>query len=136
MKKLTQRHSTLHAFVAGTFFLFLAVAFGAFGAHGLESRLSEKLLKTFTTGVTYQYYHAFGLLILGLIQLHLGEVLRLALSIYLFMIGILLFSFNCYLYALTEVKTFALIVPLGGLCFLVGWLLAFIKLANLKRRMN
>ncbi|MDH5580487.1 MAG: DUF423 domain-containing protein [Bdellovibrionales bacterium] len=136
MKKLTQRHSTLHALLAGTLFLFLAVAIGAFGAHGLESRLSEKLLKTYTTGVTYQFYHALGLLILGVIQLHLGEVLRLALSIYLFMIGIILFSFNCYIYALTEIKLFALIVPLGGLCFLIGWLVAFIKFANLKRKIN
>ena len=62
MKKLTQRHSTLHALLAGTLFLFLAVAIGAFGAHGLESRISEKLLKTYTTGVTYQFYHALALL--------------------------------------------------------------------------
>ncbi len=136
MKKLTERHSTIHAFIAGTLFLFLGVGIGAFGAHGLESRLTDKLLKTYTTGVTYQFYHGLGLLALGLIQMHLGSVLKLASSIYLFMVGILLFSFNCYLYALTEIKTFALIVPIGGVCFLIGWFLAFIKLVTLKGRMN
>lgn len=104
----------------GAFLLCLAVAIGAFGAHGLKPRLTAKLLATFETGVTYHYYHGFALIILGLIKAQFKEI-NIRISQYAFAIGILLFSFNCYFYAITQVKTFAMIVPLGGMLFILGW---------------
>lgn len=136
MKKLTERQSTIIGLISGSLFLFLAVGFGAFGAHGLEKQLSAKLLATFKTGVTYQFYHGFGLLILSQLQMSFNGAVRFSESIYLFIVGIALFSFNCYFYALTEVKTFAMIVPVGGFCFLIGWILFFWKMVTLKRRMD
>ena len=107
------------------FLLGLAVIFGAFGAHGLESKLSAQALDTYHTGVTYHYYHAFGLLLLGLWEKLFQSQVFLAKC--LFLVGILLFSFNCYIYALTSIKVFAMIIPLGGLCFVAGWLVFSIK---------
>lgn len=111
------------AFSAGAFFLFLAVLLGAFGAHGLEKMLTPEKLKTFETGVRYQFYHALALLALGAYDF--SAKIKLPLS--LFIGGIILFSFNCYLYAVTGIKTFAMIVPIGGTLFLVAWLMIFFK---------
>ena len=103
----------------GAIFIFLAIALGAFGTHGLKNILTEKLLTTFNTGVRYQLYHGFGLMLLAITSKVFS--IKIKYSFWLFLSGIFLFSFNCYLYSLTQIKTFAMIVPLGGLCFLCGW---------------
>lgn len=113
-------------FLIGGISLLLAVLLGAFGAHGLEKTLTEKAIKTYQTGVTYQFYHGFGILIMAIIAGQLS--LNLYKTQLAFMLGILLFSFNCYLYAVTGIKTFALIVPVGGVAFIIGWLLFVIKM--------
>jgi uncharacterized membrane protein YgdD (TMEM256/DUF423 family) len=113
--------------VTGSFLLFLAVLFGAFGAHGLKSFVEADKLVTFETGVRYHFYHGLGLLILGILQL-LYKSLKLDLTYFSFTVGILLFSFNCYLYVLTGIKAMAMIVPIGGLLFLLGWIYLSAKL--------
>lgn len=118
--------------ITGTFILFLAVLFGAFGAHGLEKNIDNvKLLKTFQTGVRYQFYHGFGLLFVGIFQQQYKSINFKPILI-LFLTGIILFSFNCYLYTLTEIKTFAMIVPVGGVAFIIGWLGLFMKFIKFK----
>lgn len=112
--------------LAGTGLLALAVLIGAFGAHGLKSMVSPEKLVTFETGVRYHFYHAFGLVLLGLYQLHSSAKLKVA--HYAFIAGILLFSFNCYFYAVSDVKVFAMIVPVGGILFVVGWMNFFWKI--------
>lgn len=107
---------------AGSLILMLAVMIGAFGAHGLKDMVTAKYLETYKTGVTYHFYHGFALLILGLIKNQIPE-LNSKLAFKYFVAGIFLFSFNCYFYALTQIKFFAMIVPLGGLSFIVGWAL-------------
>ncbi|MBC74742.1 MAG: hypothetical protein CME64_01885 [Halobacteriovoraceae bacterium] len=106
-----------------------AVGLGAFGAHGLEGKVSAKALSTWKTGVSYQIYHALALL--GLAAIHSQyQSLKLSMTYNLFLLGTALFSFNCYLYAVTGIKVIAMIIPLGGISFMVGWLLAvktFIK---------
>ena len=121
----------------GALFLFLAVALGAFGAHGLTKLLSGKAMATFKTGVTYHFYHGFALLIVGLCQSQkeLSGVTpnpNLKRAGCCFTAGILLFSFNCYFYALTKVKVLAMIVPIGGFAFLFGWL--FLLITFYKRK--
>ena len=110
-----------NSLVFSAVFLFLAVAFGAFGAHGLEGKISEQALHTWHVGVTYQFYHGLGILVLGALGVALPSLKTLS-PCRFFILGILLFSFNCYLYALTGVKIFALIIPAGGVSFLVGWI--------------
>lgn len=107
--------------VLSSFFLFLAVLLGAFGAHVLEAKLSVKALKTFDTGVKYQFYHGLALIILATLHTSVVQI-KPKWTYRLFIVGIVLFSFNCYLYAFTGIKVFAMIVPLGGFAFLFGWL--------------
>jgi len=99
---------------------FLAVALGAFGAHGLRARLSPDMLAVFETGVRYQMYHALAILIVGLILGRLdGWMFRAA--AWAFTAGIVLFSGSLYLLALTGVTILGAITPIGGLAFLIGW---------------
>lgn len=111
----------------GSFFLFLAVAIGAFGAHGLEGALSTKSMATFKTGSQYHFYHGFALILSGIIQ-HVMQELNMEKIALSFTMGILFFSFNCYLYAITGIKAFAMIVPIGGIFFLMGWFLLSFKI--------
>lgn len=103
------------------FLLGLAVLIGAFGAHGLKNIVEEKYLQTFQTGVTYHFYHALGLLTLTSFD---RERLIFKKAPYLLLFGMILFSFNCYIYALTQTKFFAMVVPIGGLLMVTGWFVA------------
>ena len=104
----------------GSLAAFLGVAFGAFGAHALRARLSPQSLEVFETGVRYQMYHAFAVLVVALALARIdGWILRSA--GWLFTIGILLFSGSLYAVALTGVRTFGAITPIGGVAFLAGW---------------
>lgn len=117
--------------ITGFTLLALAVLIGAFGAHGLKSLVSPEKLVTFETGVRYHFYHGFGLVVLGLTQV-LFPSLKLNVSFYSFLVGILLFSFNCYFYVLSGLKIFAMIVPLGGVLFVVGWVMLAFKMLKLR----
>lgn len=103
------------------FLLFLAVALGAFGAHGLEGKLTEKGLKTYQTGIFYHFIHALSLFVISLT----GKTVRFRKACFFFLSGIILFSGFCYLYAVTNIKGLAMVVPFGGLSFLIGWSLIF-----------
>ena len=101
---------------------FIGVAFGAFGAHALRGRLSPDMLAVFETGVRYQMYHAFAVLIVALAATHFnGWMVRAA--GWAFTTGIVLFSGSLYALALTGINALGAITPLGGLAFLAGWAL-------------
>lgn len=97
---------------------FLAVAAGAFGAHGLRERITPEHLAVFETGARYQMYHALGLVLVGLLVPRLPSA---STSGWLFVLGTLLFSGSLYGIALTGVRKLGMITPLGGLAFLAGW---------------
>jgi uncharacterized membrane protein YgdD (TMEM256/DUF423 family) len=99
----------------------VGVALGAFGAHGLRSRLSPEMLAVFETGVRYHMYHA--LAIIGVASIaERWQASRLVLaSGWLFLAGIVLFSGSLYLLATTGMRTLGAITPLGGVAFLLGW---------------
>lgn len=109
----------------GAILLALAVSLGAMGAHALEKTLTVKQLATFKTGVNYHFIHAFGIIFLALLEKCFS--LKLTREFLFFFTGILLFSCCCYLYAVTGIKSFAMIVPIGGVAFIVGWLLVALK---------
>lgn len=102
---------------------FLAVALGAFGAHGLEGRITEKAIGTWEKAVTYQMFHTMALLVTGLLLSRLQSTGLLTTGGWMFLAGIILFSGSLYIYAVTSIKTFAMITPLGGVAFLIGWVL-------------
>jgi uncharacterized membrane protein YgdD (TMEM256/DUF423 family) len=101
---------------------FLAVAIGAFGAHGLKSQLLPGMMEVYKTGVLYHLVHSAVLLAISL-----NSNKRFFTSALFFLAGIILFSFSLYLYALTGITVFAIITPFGGISFLIGWLLIIVK---------
>jgi uncharacterized membrane protein YgdD (TMEM256/DUF423 family) len=107
--------------LVGAVFGFLGVALGAFGAHGLKNRLSPEMLAIFETGVRYQMYHVFALLMVAAAIGHLGSARLLTVAGWSFIAGILIFSGSLYALALTSTGILGAITPIGGLAFLVGW---------------
>jgi uncharacterized membrane protein YgdD (TMEM256/DUF423 family) len=99
----------------------LAVALGAFGAHGLKSRLPADMLAVYQTGVQYHFYHALGLVLIGLAVLHLPDSAALRAAGWLMAAGILLFSGSLYALALSGERWLGAVTPIGGLAFLLGW---------------
>ncbi len=98
----------------------LGVGLGAFGAHGLRGRLSPDMLAVFETGVRYEMYHALALLLVSALMARLdGRLIHVA--GWSFTVGIVLFSGSLYLLALTGVRIFGAVTPLGGVAFILGW---------------
>lgn len=117
----------------GALSAFMAVALGAFGAHGLKTILTEAQLGTYQTAVEYQFYHALALLLVAAISFQFPAATALKWAGILFMTGIILFSGSLYLLVFTDIKILGAITPLGGLAFLAGWLfLTFAALKQLK----
>ncbi|MEP0069615.1 DUF423 domain-containing protein [Pyruvatibacter sp.] len=104
---------------------FIAVAAGAFGAHGLQGRVGERALAAFETGAQYHMYHALALIAvawLASISTQTGiTATGTHIAGWAFLTGIILFSGSLYFYGLTESRALVLITPLGGLAFLIGW---------------
>lgn len=106
-------------FLMGAVLAGLGVAAGAFGAHGLEGRVSPDRLQTFRTAVTYQMYHALALLAVGWAAQG-GSALVHGAG-YCFVAGIVVFSGSLYLLVLTDTSWLGAVTPLGGVFFLAGW---------------
>lgn len=101
----------------------IAVALGAFGAHALESRLSSEMLSIYETGVQYHFYHALGLLAVGMIATQLPDSGLVKWSGWLMFIGIVIFSGSLYILSVSGIKWLGAITPIGGTAFIVAWLL-------------
>lgn len=101
---------------------FLAVIVGAFAAHGLKKVLAPEMIEVVKTGVQYQMYHALALLLVGLWLSHKPETSGLKACGIAFILGTLLFSGSLYALALGAPRGLGPVTPLGGLCFLLGWL--------------
>ncbi len=107
----------------GSLAMMFAVGLGAFGAHGLKDKLSADMLAVYRTGVDYHFYHALGLLALGMIAAHLPESDLVKWSGALMAAGIVLFSGSLYLLALTGTRWLGAITPVGGAAWIVAWAL-------------
>jgi uncharacterized membrane protein YgdD (TMEM256/DUF423 family) len=109
----------------GSAFMLLAVALGAFGAHGLRGRLSPEMLAVFETGVRYHVYHGLALFAVAwLSERHPGALAQAA--GFSFALGILVFSGSLYLLSVTGTRWLGAVTPVGGLALLVGWLLLLV----------
>jgi len=100
----------------------LAVALGAFGAHGLKQMISPEMLEVYKTGVQYQFYHTFALLAVGILM-HFNPSKALKWSASLFTTGIVLFSGSLYILAISGIKTLGIITPFGGVAWIAAWIL-------------
>jgi len=112
--------------IAG-FIGFSGVAIGAFGAHRLSAQISTEMFVIYKTGVLYHLIHS--VVILAIAFYGNKKFYKSAL---MFVIGIILFSFSLYLYALSGNITFAMITPVGGIFFLIGWALIIVEGIRLK----
>ena len=106
--------------VLGALFSGLAVAAGAFGAHGLRGRLEPDMLAVFETGARYQMYHGLGLVAVAWAAERWPGGHAFAAG-WLFVAGIVLFSGSLYVLSISGVRWLGAVTPLGGLCFLAGW---------------
>jgi len=115
----------------------VAVALGAFGAHGLKPKLSIEQLQTYETAVKYQFYHVYALIVVGILM-QIFPNLKLAIAGDFFLTGIILFCGSLYLLACKDLlglqsisKFIGPITPLGGLCFIIGWVILFVKVLRM-----
>ena len=106
----------------GSFFAAIGVGLGAFGAHALKTRLTPEDLAIFEVGVRYQMYHAIALVALGFIASKI-DTSFIKIAGWTFVLGIVIFSGSLYTLVLTGVRTWGAVTPIGGLAFIVGWLL-------------
>lgn len=109
--------------LAGSIAMALAVALGAFGAHGLKNMLTDEMLDIFDTGIKYHFYHAVGLLVIGLVAQYMSESLLLQWSGWMMIAGILVFSGSLYILSIAGIRWMGAITPIGGLCFIISWIL-------------
>lgn len=131
------RVSSSFHILSGLALALIGVVVGAFAAHGLKPLLSLKEVNNFETGVKYQFYHAFALIVLGLLGAHFpkGEK-TFKLAGFLFFIGILLFSGSLYLLSTQSILNMSIpllgpVTPIGGSLLIFGWL--FTALGILKK---
>jgi uncharacterized membrane protein YgdD (TMEM256/DUF423 family) len=103
--------------------LAIAVALGAFGAHLLKPRLSAEALTVYQTAVQYHFWHALGLLGVGLLMTNWGAASGLQWTAWLLLAGIVLFSGSLYALALTGARGFGAVTPFGGAAFIAAWLM-------------
>lgn len=109
--------------VAGSVLLCLAVALGAFGAHGLEGRVSAQRLASYRTGVLYHFLHAFGLVLVGVVAQVTRESTALRWSARLMLAGIVVFGGSIYLMTAGAPRWLGAVTPIGGLSFMAAWLM-------------
>ena len=107
----------------GAICAFLSVALGAFGAHGLQGKMEQKYLDIWETGVRYEMYHALGLILIGIIAGNVKSSSLLNWSGWLMFLGIVIFSGSLYVLSLTKINILGAITPIGGVAFLIAWIL-------------
>lgn len=110
--------------ILGALCTMMSVGTGAFGAHGLEGKLSGKYMSVWEKAVNYQMYHGLGLILIGIIS---GTTsINVNWAGWLLFFGIVLFSGSLYILALTQIRILGAITPIGGILFIVGWLMLII----------
>ena len=105
----------------------IGVALGAFGAHGLKTKVAPDMLTVWNTAVQYHLIHALGLLLIGILYHLMPDAPLIKTAGWSILLGIILFSGSLYALVLTGIKPLGIITPFGGVAFLLGWLLIAIS---------
>jgi uncharacterized membrane protein YgdD (TMEM256/DUF423 family) len=109
------------ALCSAAVFLFAAVALGAFGAHALKAKLAPESMAVYQTAVQYHFWHALGLLAVGVLLVQRPEGGALVVAAWLLIAGLILFCGSLYALALTGVRGWGAVAPVGGVAFLAAW---------------
>jgi uncharacterized membrane protein YgdD (TMEM256/DUF423 family) len=116
------------AIILGAFFAFLAIALGAFGAHGLKDKFKEqKYADNWETGCQYFMYNALGLVLVGILHNVLGVSGTLTAAVWCMVVGGLIFSGSLWILSLTGIKKLGAITPIGGILQLTAWICVMIS---------
>ena len=113
--------------IIGSFFCLMTVVLGAFGAHALKDILDEYGQSINNKAVIYQMFHGLGILFVAILNSFISES-DLSVIIYFFTIGIVLFSGSLYILAISKVRWLGMLTPIGGVFFILGWVILILKL--------
>ena len=105
-----------------SFMMALAISLGAFGAHGLKSILDEYMLKVYNTGIQYHFYNTLGLFIATFIYALKPQSKKIYVSLWLILIGMIIFSFSLYALTILNMPILGAITPIGGTLLIIAWL--------------
>lgn len=108
----------------------LVVMLGAFGAHGLKTKISAEMLAVYQTGVHYHLFHVLGLLAVGLVATQMTDSVYLKWSGWLMLVGIILFSGSLYVLSVSGLRWLGMVTPFGGLAFIAAWIVFVIAIAK------
>ncbi len=106
-----------------SFMMALAIALGAFGAHGLKSILTDSMMKIYNTGVEYHFYNTLGLFIVALLINFYPNSKKILRSAWLIFIGMMIFSFSLYSLAILSLPILGAVTPIGGSLLIIAWLM-------------
>lgn len=106
----------------------LAIAIGAFGAHGLKSIVDEYMLKTYNTGVEYHFYNTLGLFAASFIMFLKPNSKKAVVASWLILLGTIIFSFSLYLLVILNMPILGAITPIGGTLLIIAWILLAIAI--------
>ena len=109
-------------FAIASFMMALAIAFGAFGAHALKNILDEYFLKIYNTGVQYHFYNTLGLFAATFIYALKPTSKKILISLWLIIIGMIIFSFSLYFLAILNMPILGAVTPIGGTLLIIAWL--------------
>tara|TARA_B000000475_G_C15861220_1_gene392258 strand:- start:263 stop:631 length:369 start_codon:yes stop_codon:yes gene_type:complete len=115
--------------LSGSISCALCVIIGAFGAHGLKEILNDYARDIYDKGNLYHFFHSIALIINGILAKNFAN-LSFDFSGYLFLLGIILFSFSLYALAITDIKILGAITPIGGVCFIIAWVYIAFQIYN------
>jgi uncharacterized membrane protein YgdD (TMEM256/DUF423 family) len=108
----------------------LVVMLGAFGAHGLKTKLTAEMLAVYQTGVHYHLFHALGLLAVGLVATQIADSVWLKWSGWLMLAGIILFSGSLYVLSVSGLRWLGMVTPFGGVAFIAAWIVFVIAIVK------
>ena len=111
----------------------LSVALGAFGAHALKGQLSERMMAAWGTSTDYQMFHSLALILVAVLIYLFSDITKLKWSGRLFITGLVLFCGSLYAMALTGITWLGAITPLGGVCFMLGWLMLALSAGDIQQ---
>lgn len=118
-------HNTKRFLLISSLMMALAIAIGAFGAHGLKAIVDESLMKIYHTGVSYHFYNTLGLFAIAFMMTLLPKSKKLVVAGYLIFVGTIIFSFSLYFLVLLKLSFLGAVTPIGGSLMIIGWLIAF-----------
>lgn len=108
----------------------LVVMLGAFGAHGLKTKLTAEMLAVYQTGVHYHLFHALGLLAVGIVAAQIADSVWLKWSGWLMLLGIILFSGSLYVLSVSGLRWLGMVTPFGGVAFIAAWIVFVIAIVK------